>query len=108
MIMSTTTTIPSHINQRVLSSSAAAASTTTTMIMATSVATSSSSSSSLTTTTTTTTTAASTATPVTIVSTMTAKQRAQERENLRNIIAQWNANRLDLFEISEPNEVRKI
>ena len=29
----------------------------------------------------------------------------QERENLRNIIAQWNANRLDLFEISEPNEV---
>ena len=107
MIMSTTTTIPSHINQRVLSSSAAAASTTTTtMIMATSMATSSSSSSSLTTTTTT--TAASTATPVTIVSTMTAKQRAQERENLRNIIAQWNANRLDLFEISEPNEVRKI
>lgn len=31
--------------------------------------------------------------------------KAQERENLRNIIAQWNANRLDLFEISEPNEV---
>lgn len=32
-------------------------------------------------------------------------KRAKERENLRNIIAQWNANRLDLFEISEPNEV---
>ena len=31
--------------------------------------------------------------------------KAQERENLRNIIQQWNANRLDLFEISEPNEV---
>ncbi|KPM10158.1 Afadin-like protein [Sarcoptes scabiei] len=29
---------------------------------------------------------------------------SMERENLRNIIAQWNANRLDLFEISEPNE----
>lgn len=32
-------------------------------------------------------------------------RRAQERENLRHIIQQWNANRLDLFEISEPNEV---
>ena len=32
-------------------------------------------------------------------------KRVQERENLRNIIKQWNANRLDLFEISEPNEV---
>jgi afadin len=31
--------------------------------------------------------------------------KVQERENLRNIITQWNANRLDLFEISEPNEV---
>lgn len=31
-------------------------------------------------------------------------RRAQERENLRHIIQQWNANRLDLFEISEPNE----
>lgn len=29
----------------------------------------------------------------------------QTRENLRQLIAQWNANRLDLFEISEPNEV---
>lgn len=34
-----------------------------------------------------------------------AAKRIQERENLSNIIAQWNANRLDLFEISEPNEV---
>lgn len=31
-------------------------------------------------------------------------RKAHERENLRNIIAQWNANRLDLFELSEPNE----
>ncbi|XP_064119652.1 afadin-like isoform X5 [Macrobrachium nipponense] len=31
-------------------------------------------------------------------------RRMQERENLRHIIQQWNANRLDLFEISEPNE----
>lgn len=30
---------------------------------------------------------------------------AQSRETLRQLIAQWNANRLDLFEISEPNEV---
>lgn len=27
-----------------------------------------------------------------------------EREALRNMIQQWNANRLDLFELSEPNE----
>lgn len=33
------------------------------------------------------------------------RQGGHERENLRNIIQQWNANRLDLFEISEPNEV---
>lgn len=32
-------------------------------------------------------------------------RRALEREALRNVIAQWNANRLDLFELSEPNEV---
>lgn len=32
-------------------------------------------------------------------------KKVAEQENLRNIIAQWNANRLDLFEISEPNEV---
>lgn len=31
--------------------------------------------------------------------------RALEREALRNVIAQWNANRLDIFELSEPNEV---
>jgi hypothetical protein len=34
-----------------------------------------------------------------------AAKKQQERETLRNIIAQWNANRLDLFELSEPNEV---
>jgi len=27
------------------------------------------------------------------------------QDALRQLIAQWNANRLDLFEISEPNEV---
>lgn len=32
-------------------------------------------------------------------------ERALEREALRNVINQWNANRLDLFELSEPNEV---
>lgn len=30
--------------------------------------------------------------------------RAHDRETLRTIIAQWNANRLDLFELSEPDE----
>lgn len=34
-----------------------------------------------------------------------ADRRALEREALRNVINQWNANRLDLFELSEPNEV---
>jgi hypothetical protein len=34
-----------------------------------------------------------------------ATKKQQERETLRNVIAQWNANRLDLFELSEPNEV---
>ncbi|XP_071440496.1 uncharacterized protein [Hetaerina americana] len=33
-----------------------------------------------------------------------AKARAQEREALSHVIVQWNANRLDLFELSEPNE----
>lgn len=32
-------------------------------------------------------------------------KRAAEREALRAVIQQWNANRLDLFELSEPNEV---
>lgn len=31
---------------------------------------------------------------------------APEREALKNVIAQWNANRLDIFELSEPNEVK--
>lgn len=31
-----------------------------------------------------------------------------EREALRAVIQQWNANRLDLFELSEPNEVSKV
>jgi len=34
-----------------------------------------------------------------------AAKKQQERETLRGVIAQWNANRLDLFELSEPNEV---
>ena len=29
-------------------------------------------------------------------------------EELRNVIKQWNANRLDLFEISAPNEVNSF
>ena len=29
----------------------------------------------------------------------------RDREALRHIITQWNANRLDLFSLSEPNEV---
>ncbi|XP_078617983.1 afadin-like isoform X11 [Branchiostoma floridae x Branchiostoma japonicum] len=35
---------------------------------------------------------------------MAALNREQERQRLTNIIRQWNANRLDLFELSEPNE----
>ncbi|XP_065208154.1 afadin isoform X2 [Planococcus citri] len=31
-------------------------------------------------------------------------KRNEEREALRSVIQQWNANRLDLFELSEPNE----
>ena len=32
-------------------------------------------------------------------------KRNEEREALRSVIQQWNANRLDLFELSQPNEV---
>ncbi|XP_044743827.1 uncharacterized protein LOC123306030 isoform X1 [Chrysoperla carnea] len=39
-----------------------------------------------------------------IVTNSNGEKRALEREALRNVIAQWNANRLDLFELSEPNE----
>ena len=31
----------------------------------------------------------------------------RDREALKHIIGQWNANRLDLFSLSEPNEVSK-
>lgn len=34
-------------------------------------------------------------------------KKAAEREALKAVIQQWNANRLDLFELSEPNEVSK-
>lgn len=37
-----------------------------------------------------------------------AAKRAAEREQMRSIIQQWNSDRLDLFELSEPNEVRII
>lgn len=38
--------------------------------------------------------------------TMTSNEkRMLEREALRSVIQQWNANRLDLFELSEPDEV---
>lgn len=43
--------------------------------------------------------------PHSSLNTEDAAKRLVERENLSQIIAQWNANRLDLFEISEPNEV---
>ena len=33
------------------------------------------------------------------------RTRQEEREYLRRLIASWNASRLDIFEISEPNEV---
>ncbi|KAK0086310.1 hypothetical protein PV325_003382 [Microctonus aethiopoides] len=33
-----------------------------------------------------------------------AANKKAERETLRGVIQQWNANRLDLFELSEPNE----
>lgn len=33
------------------------------------------------------------------------EKRMLDREALRSVIQQWNANRLDLFELSEPNEV---
>ncbi|KAG8189760.1 hypothetical protein JTE90_012933 [Oedothorax gibbosus] len=32
------------------------------------------------------------------------ERKTQEREKLKNIIDQWNANRLDIFWLSEPNE----
>ncbi|XP_052123396.1 afadin [Frankliniella occidentalis] len=33
-----------------------------------------------------------------------AAKKAADREALRHVIQQWNANRLDIFELSEPNE----
>lgn len=36
------------------------------------------------------------------------EKRMLDREALRSVIQQWNANRLDLFELSEPDEVRKF
>lgn len=33
------------------------------------------------------------------------RTKEDEREYLRKLIAEWNASRLDIFEISEPNEV---
>lgn len=36
------------------------------------------------------------------------ENKKAEREALRGVIQQWNANRLDLFELSEPNEVSII
>lgn len=31
----------------------------------------------------------------------------EKRENLAQVIRQWNKHRLDLFEISQPDEVRQ-
>ena len=36
-----------------------------------------------------------------------AARKHADLDTLRHIIAQWNANRLDLFELSLPNEVRQ-
>ena len=33
------------------------------------------------------------------------RTRQEERDYLRKLIAEWNASRLDIFEISDPNEV---
>jgi len=47
--------------------------------------------------------------PVVNPALMTAEQQARKRqdyETLCQIISQWNANRLDLFALSLPNEVR--
>lgn len=33
------------------------------------------------------------------------EKRMLDRETLRSVIQQWNAIRLDIFELSEPNEV---
>lgn len=35
----------------------------------------------------------------------TNEKKLLDREALRSVIQQWNANRLDLFELSEPDEV---
>lgn len=35
------------------------------------------------------------------------RERDEERIRLRQAIIEWNASRLDLFEITEPDEVRK-
>lgn len=36
------------------------------------------------------------------------EKRMLEREALRTVIRQWNNNRLDLFELSEPDEVSTL
>jgi len=36
------------------------------------------------------------------------ERKWRDREALRQIIGQWNANRLDLFSLSEPNDVRSF
>lgn len=47
--------------------------------------------------------------PQVVPMTMTSNEkRMLEREALRSVIQQWNANRLDLFELSEPDEVRVL
>jgi len=49
--------------------------------------------------------------PVANPALMAAEQQARKRqdyETLCQIISQWNANRLDLFALTMPNEVRKV
>lgn len=38
---------------------------------------------------------------------MAAKAKEQERQRLLNQIEEWNSNRLDLFALSQPNEVTR-
>jgi len=37
---------------------------------------------------------------------MSHDKKMLDREAVRSVIQQWNANRLDLFALSEPDEVR--
>lgn len=42
------------------------------------------------------------------LATLTPAKMEREREQLKSIIDEWNVNRLDLFELSQPNEVSPL